>query len=781
MPFGLTGAPSSFQRLMDKVLRGLPFVIHYIDDILVHSANEEEHKQHLRIVLERLQKAGLTLRGKKCCIGLSEVPYLGHVFSDTGMAPDPKKVKCVQEWPRPADAHALRQFLGLASYYRRYIHQFANIANPLNNLTQKGVAYNWTPECEGAFCRLKGVLTSFPVLTFPQFGTSADEFVLQTDASDVGIGAVLEQGGHVVAYASRSLSKSERNYSVIQKECLAAVYGMKQFRHYLLGRRFKLLTDHAPLQWLSAQKMEGLLCRWALAIQENDFHIAYRKGSLNSNADALSRRDTQSGHCALTVANAASAKAELYAKQQQDPVTKRVYTALKANVAPRAPDWQRPPLRRYKQLWSQLTLEDDIVCRKYSPHLGSDVISVPVLPASLHQSALHWNHDIPTAGHQGFDKTLQRLRSEAYWVNMARDVDAYCRQCTMCQQAKLPSPTRAPLTNIPIGQPWEMIAVDILEVPVSCQNNRYLLVVQDYFTKWATAIALPDQTAVRITRELVKLFSEFGVPSIVHSDQGRNFESTVLRQTLDAFGVSKSHTTAYHPQGDGMVERMSRSLLQLLRSYVETQDEWERYLPLVLFAYRTAVHATTGVSPFVLMFGRSPQISDLSTPTAFDSASYQTQLQAKLAELQDFVECHTTQAASKQKATYDKHSTSRLFRVGDTVWLSIPTAGKLDPRWEGRWVVKSVKSPLNMEITDGTRTKVVHVNRLHQRVQPHDTERTRDMSGTRSNHWTPPQVDHYMVPTSPMVPPSPALPPAPPPPPRYPQRGHQRPDRLTYY
>ena len=153
MPFGLTGASSSFQRLMEKVLRGLPFVIHYIDDILMHSANEEEHKQHLRIVLERLQKAGLTLRGQKCCIGLSEVPYLGHVFSDTGMAPDPKKVICVQEWPRPADAHALRQFLGLTSYYRRYIHQFANIANPLNNLTQKGVAYNWTPECEGAFCR----------------------------------------------------------------------------------------------------------------------------------------------------------------------------------------------------------------------------------------------------------------------------------------------------------------------------------------------------------------------------------------------------------------------------------------------------------------------------------------------------------------------------------------------------------------------------------------------------------------------------------------------------
>jgi len=187
-----------------------------------------------------------------------------------------------------------------------------------------------------------------------------------------------------------------------------------------------------------------------------------------------------------------------------------------------------------------------------------------------------------------------------------------------------------------------MIAVDIVEVPVSCQNNRYLLVMQDYFTKWPTAIALPDQTAARITRELVKLFSDFGIPRIVHLDQGCNFESIILHQTMEAFGVSKSHTTAYHPQGDGMVEHLNRSLLQLLRVYIDTQEEWERYLPLVLFAYRTAVHASTGVSPFTLMFTRPPQITDLSIPTAFDSGSYQAQLQAKLAKLRDFVESQAT-------------------------------------------------------------------------------------------------------------------------------------------
>ena len=170
---------------------------------------------------------------------------------------------------------------------------------------------------------------------------------------------------------------------------------------------------------------------------------------------------------------------------------------------------------------------------------------------------------------------------------------------------------------------------------MSYNNNRYLLVVQDYITKWADAFPIPDQTAARITWELVKLFSTIGIPDVLHSDQGLNFESTILRQTLDTFGVSKSRTSAYHPQGDGMVERFNRSLLQLLHTYVDKESDWERYLPLVLYAYRTAVHSTTGVSPFELMFGRQPTLNlvELSDVSAFDPSSYQAQLQAKLAEL----------------------------------------------------------------------------------------------------------------------------------------------------
>ena len=284
------------------------------------------------------------------------------------------------DWPRPVDVQSLRRFLGLASYYRRYIQQFANIASPLHTLTQKAATFSWTTECENAFRTLKDCLVTSPVLVYPDFSSTASQFVLQTDASDVGIGAVLEQDDHVVAYASRSLTKSERNYSVIQKECLAAVYAMKQFRHYLLGRKFKLLTDHAPLQWLSAQKMEGLLSRWALAIQEYDFQIQYRKGSLNGNADALSRRDGSpptEDQCAVTIADTTAEKQHLHQSQQQDPVIEQIYMALKAKHLPSTPAWKQSPLQRYRQLWSQLRLVDDLVCREYFPpsefccHTGS--------------------------------------------------------------------------------------------------------------------------------------------------------------------------------------------------------------------------------------------------------------------------------------------------------------------------------------------------------------------------------------------------------------------------
>ena len=244
----------------------------------------------------------------------------------------------------------------------------------------------------------------------------------------------------MIAYASRTLTKSESNYSVIQKECLAVIFGMKQFRHH----SFTMMTDHAPLQWFSAQKMQSLLSRWAQAIQEYTFDIVYRKGTDNTNADSLSRNPVS--HSSLPI-----------------------YKVLSRSMM-HCPILRIPTVYGHS-LFSSGTYRCGINCLLlmvwYVTHTSQGHLTVPLLPASLHKSAMYQSHDIPTSGHQGIAKTLQRLQEVAYWVGMAKAVSQYCAQCVTCQQAKLPAPTPAPLTNVPIGGPWQKLAADILEVPVS--------------------------------------------------------------------------------------------------------------------------------------------------------------------------------------------------------------------------------------------------------------------------------------------------------------------------
>ena len=728
MPFGLCGAPSSFQRMMDEVLAGLPFVSTYIDDVLVYSENSLEHSTHLRQVFQRLSSAGLTLRGHKCSIGKTEVTYLGHTFNSSGMSPSSDKVDAIVNWGTPQNTSDVRRFLGISSYYRRYIPEYAKMAGPLYEISQCKADFRWSNQAQQAFSQLKEALTSAPILHYPNFGSDAGPFVLQSDASATGLGAVLEQDGHVIAYASRVLSNSEKQYSVIQRECLALVFATKQFRHYLLGRSFQLVTDHKPLQWLYS------------------FEIRHRPGVDHGNADALSRQYEsiiiEDPSVAVTVATPSIDYARLCSAQQSDPILQLVHRALLAARKPQSGAWCTSPLRRFKQLWHQLSLIEGVIFRKYAPGPTDDCVVVPILPAGLQKEALEQCHDIPSAGHQGSDKTLDRLRHQAYWVNMARDVERYCQECVRCQQLKSTRPSRAPLQSIPVGKPWEMVAADILEVPISSRGNRYLLVVQDYFSKWVEAVPLPDQTAERIVKALVDIFSRFGLPAIFHSDQGRNFESHLLRDTLAAFGVYKSRTSAYHPEGDGLVERFNRSLLQLLRVYVEKEAEWEKYLPLVLYAYRTTKQTSTGVSPFEILFGRNAISSSPQPSRSHDVSSYTYNLRSKLAQLRDLVEGNIVESSKSQKTYYDLRSVERIFQPNDLVWLSVPTTTKFSPSWEGGWKVKSILSPVSVEITDGRRKRVVHLNRLRKHIQPIDTECSRN---TEAGVWRPPTVDHEVI------------------------------------
>ncbi len=232
--------------------------------------------------------------------------------------------------------------------------------------------------------------------------------------------------------------------------------------------------------------------------------------------------------------------------QLEDAVLKNLHDALaNSRVRHKGKEWRSQPFCRYKQIWHQPRIINGILCREYSPDSAIPKL-VPLFPRVLQKAILDRNHNAPIAGHQGVEKTFHKVHQEGYWVGMFRDVVQHCENCVVCQKARS---TKPPLQNIPIGKPWEMIAMDILEVPMSYQQNKYSLVVQDYFTKWATAIPLQNQTAKVISNELIHLFSVFGIPKIIHSDQGRKFESSMLRATLEVLGIEMSRTTAYHPEG----------------------------------------------------------------------------------------------------------------------------------------------------------------------------------------------------------------------------------------
>ena len=293
MTMGLGNAGSTFSRIMQLAMQGLnlQICISYLDDIIVHAEDVGSHLERLRAVFQRLREAKLKLKPTKCHLLREEVAFLGHRVSADGVSTDPSKIEAVRNWPRPRNIHEVRGYVGLASYYRRFIAKFAEICSPLHALTGKHARFEWTPECEQAFVQLKDALTAAPVLAMP---TDEDSFVLDVDASDRCIGAVLSQKQgeeeRVIAYASRVLSRTERNYCCTRRELLAVVLFVRHYKPYLLGRRFLVPTDHAAWTWLrKTPEPIGQQARWCEILEEYDFDIQHRPGRSHGNADAMSR------------------------------------------------------------------------------------------------------------------------------------------------------------------------------------------------------------------------------------------------------------------------------------------------------------------------------------------------------------------------------------------------------------------------------------------------------------------------------------------------------------
>ena len=747
MPFGLCNAPASFQRLMDLVLSGLQWsqCLVYLDDIIVLGRSFEEHIQNLNVVFQRLQEAGLRLKPAKCAFFREEVQYLGHVISRQGVATDPDKVAKVVTWPVPKSRREVQQFIGFANYYRRFIRDFARVARPLHRLTERALPFTWTDECQKSFDQLRERLCSAPVLAYPDFQRP---FLLDTDASDTGIGGVLSQVDdegreRVIAYGSRLLTKPERKYCVTRRELLAVITFVQLYRPYLICRKFTLRTDHGSLTWLrNFKEPEGQLARWLERLQELDFEIVHRRGSAHRNADSLSRlpcrqcgRDSHgtTSEIAVTALQGPLVQPGDSLRDQQlaDYVLGPFIQGKETGKKPEAGSFESATsksTRRLLQIWDQLVLHHGVLCRQYKSPDGSVRLQA-VVPDRLRKEVLSDLHEGALGGHLGSDKTLGRLKERFYWPGHYNDVREWCRNCAVCASRKSPTAKpRAPLEPIIVSYPLQLVAVDILgPLPESESGNSYILVVADYFTRYTEAYPLPNQEATTVANKLVdEFFLRYSPPERLHSDQGRNFESAIVTETCRLLGIEKSRTTPYHPQSDGLVERFNRTLLDMLATAVGDRPfEWETHLRRMCYAYNTSVHPTTGFSPFQLMFGREARMPvDIMLGTTNSAETtlpqYVTRLRTSLETMYGYVRDHMEHKQAKQKVRYDARSEGKPFAVGDLVWLHSPAVPRGKSRkfhrpWTGpfRVVAKPSDTIYRLQHVQFRRRRpVVHFNRL---------------------------------------------------------------------
>ena len=723
MPFGLTNAPPTFQRLMECVLAGLSgaHCLVYLDDIIVFSTTFEEHLKRLTSVLDRLRTAGLKLKSRKCHFAKKQITYLGHVISPQGVEPDEKKLAAVTAYPTPQNSKEVKQFMGLSNYYRRFISNYAQIAEPLHRLLRKSSkSFNWTPECEASFHTLKAKLTSPPILAFPNF---ANPFIVSTDASDKAIGGVLSQlhdgQDRVLAYWSRQLSKAERNYSTIEREALAAVGAIKEFYPYLYGFPFKLITDHNPLTSLKDIKdTGGRLARWLLFLQQFNFTVEYKKGTQHSNADTLSRRPPDHPEIAMVKACTSINDLEFLAKaQMEDSQLSTLKLQLqKGTVAHDCP----PALRK-------CFLQDGLICRPYKDSTTQLAYTQLVIPAPLKSMVLQQVHN--QMGHLGAKKTFERVRTRYYWPGYEQDTAQWTKQCEQCQRRNPPQPTPvAPLGTIVATRPFQKLSWDIMgPLPTSSQGNKYILVITDLFTKWVEAFPLKDTTATTLaTIMLNEVVCRYGVPSVLHSDQGANLCSSVVYSLCELLGIATTKTSAYHPEGNGQVERFNRTLESILAKTVDTnQDDWDSQLPKALFSYRTAVHESTGFTPFHLTFARSPQLPvDLMLgrvlPTKLRSyPQFVQEAHRQMAASCNIAQQHLQTQHQRNKRLHDKHDMEIPFCIGDRVWLHTPVVSKGNTKkfssfWRGPYTIIDKTGEVNykIQLIGGTQTLIVHRNRL---------------------------------------------------------------------
>lgn len=753
LPFGLCSAPATFQRLMNDIFREHldTFVLVYLDDILVFSKDEEEHQRHLRVVFDILRKHKLYVKLSKCAFGQTTLPFLGHLVGKDGIRVDPAKIAAVKDWPRPATAHDVRCFLGLANYYRRFVRGFAHIASPLTDLLSKKTAFKWGTDQQRAFDALKDALTSTPVLSAPDFSADFTVTTVSADASDFAIGAVLTQGEKTserpIAFLSRKLKPAEVNYPVHERELLAIIYALKQWRHYLMGRPFKIKTDHHGLRYIqTTPNLTGRRAHWSELLQEYEFDISYIKGNANIVADALSRRpDLRLG---LMLQSATLETASSILSLHQD-----ILSAASSDK-----EYQRT-IRAARRGAGKFTIgSDDLLYYQGTTGHGPRLY----IPTPLRKTLMYEAHDSVISGHLGMDKTYEKLARRFYWPSMESSVRDYVKTCATCQRNKpeLKVPQGLLSSNPVPTKPWEVISMDLItHLPRTKQGHTAIITFVDRLTKMAHFHTCDDNIgATGVARAFMEsVFRLHGLPSVIISDRDPKFTSEFWETLFKSLGTRLNMSTARHPQTDGQSERMNRTIEEMIRSYVTPLrlDDWDEHLPALEFAYNDAVQSSTGSTPFYLNYGQHPRsVLDVSLPSATGrkSARAAHDFQSAMQEVIQSAKRKMAAAQERQAAVANRKRRDVTFNKDQLVFLSSKginppsssdQATKFQPQYYGPFAITEVLSPLTYRLAIPAHWKCHDV--FHVRVLRECHSDGRDQPPPPPVDWDPDGTPNYKV------------------------------------
>ena len=746
MPMGMTNAPPCFQRLMDIVLRGLhKTAVCFLDDVLCFTSTFEEHVKELRTVLARIENAGLTLNLKKCCFAVDAVEFLGHKVSKDGIQPTLRKTEAVEKLAVPRDVSAVRQFLGLTGWFRRFIKDYARRTRSLARLTKKNEPFVWTADHQREFEDLKSALCSRPVLKIPEYDKP---FVLDTDASKHQIGGVLmqnegEEGARkAVAYLSRTLHGAEVNYTVTEKEALAAVWCLKKVRHIIGDQQVTVVTDHAALRYLKKTTKDpyGRLARWSLALQDYNVVFVTRAGKKHLAGDAMSRltverEENEEGNdvneeVIFSIMEAVQSDIEWgyglpsLKKFQEEQKNDREVRAIKEFIKKGKPIKDKA-LRDYMRTREQdfVVGEDGLLKRMVTQGTKSwrQTLVQAYVPKTLKKEVMQYYHQTPVHGHLGIERTYLRIRDLWYWKGMQNDVAMYVSRCPECIKSKTVAPKRPviDLKSIRASKPGEIVAMDLLGgLPQSWGGKSYVMVVSDLFTKYARFVSLPAIDTVTVADALLKEWILiFGPPEKLLSDRGVQFTSELFVQLMRALEIKKIFTTAYHPQTDGQVERLNKTLINILRTNMdEYQKGWEDALPMAEYAYNTSIHASTGETPYRLTFKQNPppfttteslikvvhELKEKSQDQK-DHRRWAEDVLRRFKKVYEGVQSRLEKSRNTQGKYYNYRVDPIEYEVGDLVYVFHPAVKtgrtkKLSQPWRGPFKITARPTKENVEL-----------------------------------------------------------------------------------